>query len=1224
MKNIAKKVELTIRSLLVFAVAFTNFGPLLNVFAETYQKGQIVDSTHTAGSITNDGDVKLEKTITKVPGEEGVYQVSLTATGNSKVTTESTTAKVYTAVVVDTSGSMEECFLFWCDDEKFENATKGANEFAKELLKKYPSSELALITFSTNASVTRKFENKNFDSVSYPSPNGGTNLREAIDTAATELNKKKADNAKLYMVILSDGYPEYYSNQDSDHMAAATRAKNAGIEIFTIGYDTTKQTADVLKQVATDANHFVEADATDVVTGFSNIAGSIDITLNAGTSAVITDVIGDGFEYVEGSASQTAIVDGQNISFNIGNITDEGTTVTFKIKADEDLTTGLHRTNDYAKVVYTDLNGKTDAEVKITDSAKVYWEENQYPYVVNYYKDEVMSNNLLGTENGNDVAGKEIIISDLTKINELQPIGYKAGVIVTTDNVVSRDSVLNVNVVYTKRNDLTYTVNYYKDSTEGELLGSAEVEEQTFKSTVTLSDIEVNKYRPTGYKEGVVVTSLPYTIEVEGNVINVVYTKKDNLSYTVKYYKENSQISEDAENTVTNQTYGTLITYEDINKDKYRPLLGYQAGVIETEMPYEIVDGTNEIRVCYYKRTDMSYTVKYLEKDTNNTIGLAEEVRNNKTFEEIYTETAKEAPFGYRLVGEETQEVTVDAEDKVVTFYYEKRDDFSYTVNYVEEGTNNKLVDSVTRENKTYMETYREEGIQIDGYNLVVNENNPNPKEVVLDEENKEVTFYYTKRNDLTYTVNYYKDSAEGELLGSVEVEDQTFKSTVTLSDIEVNKYRPTGYKEGVVVTSLPYTIEVEGNVINVVYTKKDNLSYTVKYYKENSQISEDAENTVTNQTYGTLITYEDINKDKYRPLLGYQAGVIETEMPYEIVDGTNEIRVCYYKRTDMSYTVKYLEKDTNNTIGLAEEVRNNKTFEEIYTETAKEAPFGYRLVGEETQEVTVDAEDKVVTFYYEKRDDFSYTVNYVEEGTNNKLVDSVTRENKTYMETYREEGIQIDGYNLVVNENNPNPKEVVLDEENKEVTFYYTKRNDLTYTVNYYKDSAEGELLGSVEVEDQTFKSTVTLSDIEVNKYRPTGYKEGVVVTSLPYTIEVEGNVINVVYTKKDNLTYRVEYYYNGSIDSSKTEYFEGMTFGEVVDTYEEKMPEGYRFVKDTAPLTIEDSEDNVIRVYYEGLEQGEIFAPDTGMEISIMNNSLIYLFYGIVLAFVTRKQEN
>ena len=854
MKNIANKVESAIRLLLVFAVVFTNFGSMLNVFADTYKKGQVVDPVQTAGSVANDGDVKLEKTITAVAGEKGVYQVSLTATGNSKVTTESTTAKVYTAVVVDTSGSMEECFLIWCDDEKFENATKGANEFAKSLLQKYSSTELALITFSTNARVTRGFENKNFDSVSYPSPNGGTNLREAIDTAATELNKKKADNAKLYMVILSDGYPEYYSNQDSNHMAAAKRAKDAGIEIFTIGYDTTKQTAEVLKKVATDENHFVEADATDVVTSFSNIAGSIDVTLNAGTSAVITDIIGDGFEYVEGSASQTAMVDGKNASFNIGNITDEGTTVTFQIKAKEDLTTGLHRTNDYAKVVYTDLSGKTDAEVKITESAKVYWEENQYPYVVNYYKDEVMNDNLLGTENGTDVAGKEITVSDLTKISEFQPTGYKVGVIVTTDNIVSRDSILNVNVVYTKRNDLSYTVNYYKDSTIGELLGSVEVEAQTFKSTVTISDIEVNKYKPTGYKDGVVVTTLPYTIEVEGNIINVVYTKKDDLSYTVKYYKENEQISIDSENTITNQTYGTLITYEDINKDKLRPSLGYQSGVIETEMPYEIVDGTNEIRVCYYKRTDMSYTVKYLEKDTNNTIGLDEEVRNNKTFEETYIETAKEAPFGYRLVGENTQEVKVDEENKVVTFYYEKRDDFSYKVNYMEEGTNNKLVDSVTREDKTYMETYKEEAVQIDGYNLVVNENNPNPREVIIDEESKEITFYYTKRNDLTY----------------------------------------------------------------------------------------------------------------------------------------------------------------------------------------------------------------------------------------------------------------------------------------------------------------------------------------------------------------------------------RVEYYYNGVIDSSKTEYFEGVTFGEVIDTYEEKMPEGYKFVKDTAPLTIEDSEDNVIMVYYEELGQGEIFAPDTGLQINIINNSLVYLLYGVVLAFITRKQEN
>lgn len=65
--------------------------------------------------------------------------------------------------------------------------------------------------------------------------------------------KKKSDtNAKLYMVILSDGYPE---RQTVNHTTAANHAKNVtGVEIFTIGYDTDEDTQNyykVLQQIKT-------------------------------------------------------------------------------------------------------------------------------------------------------------------------------------------------------------------------------------------------------------------------------------------------------------------------------------------------------------------------------------------------------------------------------------------------------------------------------------------------------------------------------------------------------------------------------------------------------------------------------------------------------------------------------------------------------------------------------------------------------------------------------------------------------------------------------------------------------------------------------------------------------------------------------------------------------------------------------------------------------------
>lgn len=84
---------------------------------------------------------------------------------------------------------------------------------------------------------------------------------------------------------------------------------------------------------------------------------------------------------------------------------------------------------------------------------------------------------------------------------------------------------------------------------------------------------------------------------------------------------------------------------------------------------------------------------------------------------------------------------------------------------------------------------------------------------------------------------------------------------------------------------------------------------------------------------------------------------------------------------------------------------------------------------------------------------------------------------------------------------------------------------------------------------------SQINTSDIDINAYKPNGYKDGEIITDMPYIIINGENIINVIYTKKDNLTYRVEYYYDGNIDSSKTEYFENLTYGDVITNYKEKL---------------------------------------------------------------------
>lgn len=812
-KVINQKFEAIMRILLAVTVIFTSFGYTTSVFAASIQKGDVRNEVNTVGSTTSAGDVELKKTVEKT-NEEGIYKVTLTAKGKNKVTTESQYADIYTVVVLDTSGSMkkEVCvnrpfpYIFCKEkaDIKYPEAVKGTKVFANTLLSKYPNAQLALLTFSSNVEKARDFDNIGFDNVNYPTPDGLTNLGAAIEKADKMLDdKKKSDaNAKLYMVILSDGYPE---RQTVNHTTAANNAKNVtGVEIFTIGYDTDEDTQELLQGVATDKNHYSNADGNDVAQKFTDIAGSIEISVPAGTNATITDTIADGFSYVEGSGNN-ATVDGKKISFNLDEITEEGQTVSFKIKIDKDLPTDWYPTNDKADITYTDVSDESVTKT-ITTSAEVYWVQETYKY----------------------------------------------------------------------------RVNYYKDSINGTLLGTSE-DEAVKNAKINASDIDINKYKPTGYGNGTIDTDMPYTITGENDVINVVYKKRNDLSYTVEYYKDQNKISNDNDNTVNNQTFGNKVQEAEIDKNKYKPLLGYKDGTIETDMPYEIKEEDNVIRVCYVKRDDMSYTVKYLDKANDEEL-LNSEVRDGKTFEEVYTETAKDAPYGYKLVGNDTQEVKIDAEDKVVIFYYEKRNDFSYTVMYLEEDTNNELATPEVRRNRTYLETYSEKAKPIDGY--VVDEET---KEIVLEENESRIIFYYNKKDDLSYKVIYYKDSLNTDAIGEETFENQTFEDIINSDDIDKDLYKPRkGYNSGVIATDMPYTIIDGENVINVIYTKKDNLTYRVEYYYDGNIDSSKTE-YFENLTYGDVIT-------NYKEKLPADYKFVNDTAPLTIDDTEDNVIKVYYK----------------------------------------------------------------------------------------------------------------------------------------------------------------------------------------------------------------------------------------------------------------------------------------------------------------------------------------
>lgn len=552
MKNIIKqKLEAVTKLILAVAIFVTSFGYIPFVSAQDYTKGEIIDSSN---SKTADG-VTLEKTISATD-EEGVYTVTLNVSGEEK--TQSQTAPIYAVVVFDRSGSMEN---YYCDlgsaifngcswgdyIKKWDNAVSGAKDFADSLLTAYPSSQIALVTFSDSA-ISSPFANSNLDNANFGSPYGGTALSSGIKAANNLLaTAPKASNK--YIIIISDGEPNY---GDSYSKEAETAIKN-GYEIFAIGYE---DEGNALKKIVSkpSTTHYSDGNAFNISDVFSDMVGKIQIP--AGKDATITDVIADGFTYVEGSASADAIVNGKNISFYIGDITSAGTTVSFKIKTDKDLADGLHRTNDLAKVEYNE-----NAKLEITDSSKIYWEQDKYTYTVNYKEQD--------TEN---VLSESKVVTDAVygrsySENALDITGYNV-VGDATKAILIDDDNKEITFYYIKKNDLTYTVEYYLDNLNNKL-GLEGFDNQTFGDTIEVNEIDVNKYLKKGYKEGVFITEMPYTITDGENIIQISYTKKDDLTYRVEYYYD-GVLDKSKTDYFENLTYGTEISeYEDKNIEGY-------------------------------------------------------------------------------------------------------------------------------------------------------------------------------------------------------------------------------------------------------------------------------------------------------------------------------------------------------------------------------------------------------------------------------------------------------------------------------------------------------------------------------------------------------------------------------------------------------------------------------------------------------------------------------
>ena len=784
----------------------------------------------------------------------------------------------------------------------------------------------------------------------------------------------------------------------------ASQTKNI---TYTVKYfkDGVEVTADEQKETkpiwVNDTKAPVEKSAintTDKYEGFS---------FDADTTGVIPDTIGnDGVIRVYYVSNEYAYT----VEYYYDDVIDNSKTDTFKAKYNAQVNTYADKKEPGYKFE------RATAPITITTDAsknviRVYYVKDWFKYTINYYYDGVIDTS--ATINDKAAFGTTIKYTD-----KVQP-GFKFVKADGSPLVISVNEAANVINVYYQSNSYAYTVEYYYD-------GIIDTE-KTEKSAAKYNSV-VNDYTDkcdTGYKFEK-VEGLPLTIATDEskNVIRVYYVKdesqKKNVTYTVKYFKDGTEVTEDQQ-TKTDTVWVNASSNMTVDKtainttDKY---VGYKLDTSATgTIPDTVTDG-DVINVYYVKDTSqtrgVSFTIEYYKdgvKDDSKTDVIPNDIWVNDDVQPVdATKINVTDKFGAGYKFEKTDPATIPstiADKGVIKVYYVAKE-FKYTVKYVLEGTDTELTAGYTK-SATFGTEVGADKKNIEGYTVV----DADKKLTIGSDENQNVLVIEYRANTYGYSVEYYYDG--------VKDESATLNKSAQFNT-KVNSYDP-GEKPGYKfekTENLPLTITTDAskNVIKVYYVKDasqtKNITYTVKYFKDGAEVTADKQ-TVTKTVWVNDPSELTVDKtainttDKY---VGYKLDSAATgEIPTVVADGT-VINVYYVKdelqTKEVTYTVKYFRDGVEVTADkqtVTKRIWINAPLEVEVNKTAintTDKYVGYKLDSAATGEIpSVVASGTVINVYYVKdasqTKDVTYTIKYYKDGEE-QTEDTITVTKKVWV----------------------------------------------------------------------------------------------------------------------------------------------------------------------------------------------------------------------------------
>ena len=289
-----------------------------------------------------------------------------------------------------------------------------------------------------------------------------------------------------------------------------------------------------------------------------------------------------------------------------------------------------------------------------------------------------------------------------------------------------------------------------------------------------------------------------------------------------------------------------------------------------------------------------------------------------------------------------------------------------------------------------------------------------------------------------------------------------------------------------------------------------------------------------------------------------------------EHVMGNQVVTVTYHKDSngngvpdcEETYTVTYQSGDHGSFVG-------NDPAEVVFPDilVGSQTPVAPSLNAEpgwvfESWEPEVAAtvtEDATYVAQWKIRDDLSYTVRYLEKGTDRELAEALTIGGKAFGDKVEAAALSIKGY-----EADASTKSLVIgsnaaDIEDNVITFYYTKRADVPYQVQHYQQKLDGsyELVGTI--------NEVGTTDAPV-KAQPKQYDGFTLNLAAPGTvaegsIAADGSLVLKLYYDRNK--YRVTYEYDGFVPAGASALPGAVDYkyGETITVADEAEALGYKF---------------------------------------------------------------